>query len=193
MHQEAKELLLWRFPSCSASPRRCRRSWRVWFGSSELEAFIDPRTRLVMPAVKEHGASVGTGGGERACRLQKQGRDEGDRQRHAQEEESVAEAHDMRLLPHKLADGDDRLVPCSGRIGDAMAEKIARQFIDPVLNRRIVDADALHQDVGVKLLTLGLEGLQQRDPKGAAEVPHHVEERRGGAGIFLLYAGGGDG
>lgn len=44
----------------------------------------------------------------------------------------------------------------------------------------------------MELFALRQEGLQRGDAEGAAEIAHHVEERRSRTGILLLDACGGD-
>src|SRR4051794_31551760 len=129
-------------------------------------SFLDSVMRKAMAP-----ASVRPGRGERAGRLQQQGRDQRDRQRHAQQEEGVAESHDVRLLTHNLTDRDDRLVTRGRQIRDTMTEEISGQAVDPRLHHRVLDADALYENVRVELLALSEERLQQRDTDGAADVP----------------------
>ena len=77
-------------------------------------------------------------------------------------------------------------------IDDAVAYEVLRQLLDSCLRGLLQHGDGLHQHVGVILLALGKERLQQRDTDGTTEVAHHVEQARGRARILRLDAGGSD-
>ena len=67
-------------------------------------------------------------------------------------------------------------VSLSGAIDDAVIDEILGQLVDPGPRRLLQHGDGLHQHVGVILLALGQQRLQQGDADGAAEVAHHVEQ-----------------
>jgi len=118
-------------------------------------------------------------GGSVRLAQQQQHRDDGDGQYDTQQKESIPITHQIGLLADVAADRYHRRALGLRRIGDAVGQEIVRQLREATPRRLVEQRNRIGQHVGVELLALGDEGLQYGDTDGAAEIAHHVEERRG--------------
>src|SRR5882672_4199256 len=119
-------------------------------------------------------------------------RDGGEHQYHADHRESVAESQHQRLSLHGIAQRYDGLLMGRGGIGHAVTREEVGQLRNPAAYFLAAERDRLPDDVGVKLLSLGDQGGEQRGADGAAEVAQNVADTGWRGRVLRRYAPGGD-
>ena len=118
---------------------------------------------------------------------QRHGR-EADHQPDPDDPEGVAVGHDIGFPPHLRGDEAERLVLGGDEAAGVCAER-RRQAGEPRLRQRGILRHRLGEHGKVEMLAPVDHRRQHRDPDRAAEVAHHVGERRGIGGVARAEAG----